>query len=51
MINLLPGGRSANDPPDDAVRTVEGWILGQAPLDSLDDQQFRLTPELAIDAV
>ena len=31
MINVLAGGRAANDPPDDAVRTVEGWILGQAP--------------------
>ena len=30
MINVLAGGRPAHEPSDDAVRTVEGWILGQA---------------------
>jgi hypothetical protein len=34
MINVLAGRRPAHDPDDDAVRSVEGWILGQAPLEA-----------------
>jgi hypothetical protein len=32
MVNVLLGRRSAGVPPEDeAVRRVEGWILGMAP--------------------
>jgi hypothetical protein len=30
MLNVLLGNRPAGDPPDEATRRVEGWILGQA---------------------
>jgi hypothetical protein len=30
ILNVLLGNRPAGDPPDEATRRVEGWILGQA---------------------
>ncbi len=41
MINVVMGRRPANDPDDEAVRSVEGWILGQAALTAEVDRHRR----------
>jgi hypothetical protein len=34
MLNLLHGDLQAGEPSQEAIRRVEGWILGQTPDDS-----------------
>ena len=32
MLNVVLGRRDPGDPTDETIRSIEGWILGQAPL-------------------